>query len=97
MGISEIIGTHRHEIVKLAAQHGATNVRVFGSVAKGNATAESDVDFLVEWDYERMTDWGSAALYETLEAMLGRKVDIVSEKQLHPRVRERVLRESIAL
>ena len=97
MGIPEIIDSHRDEIIGLAAQHGTVKVRVFGSVAKGNATPDSDVDFLVEWDYERMTDWGSAALYEQLEVMLGRKVDIVSEKQLHSRVRERILQESVAV
>ncbi len=49
---------HRQEILRIAAKHGARNVRVFGSVARGEAHPESDVDLLVEWDLDRITAWG---------------------------------------
>jgi len=96
-GIEEILSDSREEILQLAAKHGAFNVRVFGSVARGEATPDSDVDFLVDWDYEHISDWGGAGLFEELEALLGRKVDIATEQQLRPGMRERIIKESIPL
>lgn len=87
----------RDAILALAEQHGASNVRVFGSVARGEATHDSDVDFLVDWDIQRMTAWGSAALFLELEKLLGHRVDIASESELPPRIRERALRENVPL
>ncbi len=96
-GIAEILADKREEILALAAEHGATNVRVFGSVARGEANETSDVDFLVDWDYARVSSWGGAGFGEALEALLGRPVDIATEKQLRAGIRERVLHECILL
>jgi hypothetical protein len=87
----------RDRILELAARHGAMNVRVFGSVARGTATPDSDIDFLVDWDYQRLTAWGSAGLWDELAALLGHPVDIASADELHWYVRDRVLREAVPL
>lgn len=97
LGIEDILADKREAILRLAAEHGATNVRVFGSVARGEATPDSDVDFLVDWDYGRVSSWGGAGLFAELEALLGRSVDIASESQLRPSMRARILKESVAL
>jgi predicted nucleotidyltransferase len=97
LGIEEVIGDKRDDIIALAYKHGASNVRVFGSVARGEATEDSDIDFLVDWDYERISSWGGAGLYIELEDLLGHKVDIGTESQLRPRIRERVLKECVRL
>lgn len=97
LGMEDVIGPYRDEILRIADRHGATQLRVFGSVARGEATAISDLDLLVTWDYERMTAWGSAGLWEELEALLGRPVDITSERGLNPLIREAVLAEAIPL
>ena len=93
MGIKEIIGDKRNEILKIASRHGATDVRVFGSVARGDARPDSDVDFLVKLE-PGVTLLGHAALVRELENYLGRKVDVISEMGLRQRVRHNVLREA---
>lgn len=93
MGIKEIIGEKRNEILKIASRHGAIDVRVFGSVARGDARPDSDVDFLVKLD-PGVTLLGHAALVRELENYLGRKVDVISEMGLRQRVRDNVLREA---
>lgn len=86
----------RNEIYRLAARHGATNVRVFGSVARGDEDERSDVDFLVEMGSGRsLLDLGG--LLVDLEELLGRRVDVVTEKGLRTRIRDRVLREAVPL
>jgi predicted nucleotidyltransferase len=87
------IAAKRAEILRVAALHGARNVRVFGSVARGEASAESDLDLLVDFDSGRSL-LDHAALQMDLEKLLGRRVDVASERGLRPRVRERVLREA---
>jgi len=96
-GIAEIIGDKRGEILRLAEQHGAFNVRVFGSVARGEATPDSDVDLLVEWDYSRLSPWGGVGFDMAVENLLGRRVDVVSEKTLHRLIRDQVLKEAVPL
>lgn len=87
---------HRDELVAVARRRGATNLRVFGSVARGDADASSDVDLLVDLDAGRsLVDLGG--LLVELSDMLGVDVDVVTEASLKPRVRERVLAEAIAL
>ena len=86
----------RDEILRVAAAHGARNVRVFGSVARGEADEASDVDFLVELETGRSL-LDHAGLWLALEALLGCKVDVVTERGLKPRMRDRVLREAITL
>jgi len=96
MGIEELLKAKRAEILRIAAQHGARNVRVFGSVARGEAGAGSDVDFLVEMEPGRsLLDIGG--LLMDLQDLLHRKVDVLTEAALHPRIRERVLREAVPL
>ncbi len=87
----------RDEILKIADRHGAFNVRVFGSVARGEADAQSDVDVLVDYDRTRRTPWFPMGLIEELETLLGCKVDVVTEKGLKSRIRERVLQEAVPL
>lgn len=96
MGINELLREKREEILKIAAKHGAYNVRIFGSVARGEATADSDVDFLVEIEQGRnLLD--RIALIQDLEALLGRKVDVAKPKNLHECIREKVLKEAVSL
>jgi hypothetical protein len=93
MGIAETISDKRTQILALAANYGALNVRVFGSVAKGTADENSDIDFLVELEPGRsLFDLGG--LLMALQELLGRKVDVVTEKGLHWYIKERVLSEA---
>lgn len=97
LGLREVIGDKRDEILRLAAKHGASNVRIFGSVARGEATAQSDVDFLVDWDLSRISAWGGVGLNLDLEALLGRRIDVTTVDSLHPLIRDQVLRDAITL
>jgi predicted nucleotidyltransferase len=92
----EALRDYRLVIVNLAAQYGAYNVRVFGSVARGEADLDSDVDFLVDLEMGRsLFDLGG--LLMDLQELLGCRVDVVTEKGLRQRIRDRVLREAVAL
>lgn len=86
----------RAEILAAAARHGATNVRVFGSVARGDADATSDVDFLVDFEPGRSL-LDLAGLLVDLEDLLGHPVDVVTEPGLKARIRQRVLAEAVAV
>lgn len=91
-----LIEEKRAEILRVAAAHGAHHVRLFGSAARGDDDAESDIDFLVEVEGGRsLLDLGG--LQAELEALLGRRVDVVTERGLKPCMRERVLREATTL
>jgi predicted nucleotidyltransferase len=93
MSWNEVLRRHRAEILRLAARHGARNVRVFGSVARGAADRRSDLDLLVDFEPGRgLLDHGG--LWLDLNALLGGKVDVVSARGLKPRIRRRVLREA---
>jgi len=93
MGVKDLLASKREEILRTAAKHGASNVRVFGSVARGEAGPESDVDLLVELEPGRSL-LDHVALLQDLEDILCLKVDVVNEKALHDRIRDRVLREA---
>ncbi len=95
IGIAQIIGKKREQVLQVAAKQGVYNVRVFGSVARGEATPESDVDFLV--DGLENAAWGGGRLLMELQAVLGRNVDLVSEQDLHPLMRDSILKEAIPL
>lgn len=84
----------REEILRIAAKYGARNVRIFGSVSRGEADEASDVDFLVELEAGRSL-FGLGGLQTDLEVFLGRHVDVVTEKGLKPRIRGRVLEEAV--
>jgi uncharacterized protein len=91
-----ILREQRAQILKIAQKHGARNIRVFGSVARGESLPDSDIDFLVELEPGRSLFDLGGLLYE-LQTLLGTDVDVVTEKGLRPRIRERVLREAVPL
>lgn len=88
---------YREQILRIAEEHGASNVRVFGSIVRDEATPESDVDLLVEQDWSRLSSWGGMGLIIALEDLLGCKVDVATLEELKPRIRERVLKEAVPL
>ena len=96
MTLQEIRASRRDQILRLAARRGARNVRVFGPVARGDSDEHSDVDFLVEMEPGR-TLFDLSGLLADLEALLQSRVDVVTEKGLRPRIRERVLGEAVPL
>jgi len=96
MNIAQLLKEKREEILRIAAKHGAHNVRVFGSAARGEDTPESDVDLLVELEPGRSL-LDHVALMQDLEDLLGRKVDVVSKKALHWYIRDRVLQEAMPI
>jgi predicted nucleotidyltransferase len=92
----ELLRRKRDDILRIAAQYGAYNVRIFGSVARGEADEKSDIDLLVNMESGRSL-LDLCGLLIDLEELLGRKVDVVTEKGLRDRIRNRVLNEAIAL
>jgi hypothetical protein len=96
MGIEEIINGRREDILRIAAKHGARRVRVFGSVARGEARPDSDVDFLVEMEHGR-SGFDLGGLLLDLEELLGRRVDVAEPEGLHWYVRDRILAEAVPL
>lgn len=96
MSINELLLEKREVILRTAAKRGAYNVRIFGSVARGEADEKSDIDILVDLEPGRsLFDLGG--LLMDLQDLLGHDVDVVTERGLRERIRERVLKEAIAL
>lgn len=96
MNLEQIIQAHREDILRIAARYGAYNVRVFGSVARGDTDAGSDVDLLVDLEPGRsLLDLGG--LLMELQDLLVCDVDVITEKGLRPRIRQYVLDEAVAL
>ena len=96
MTLLEQVQSKRGEILQLAARRGARNVRLFGSVARDEAGLDSDVDFLVDLEPGRsLLDLGG--LLMDLQSLLGRRVDVVTEAGLRPRIRPRILKEARSL
>lgn len=96
MNIGELLKEKREDILRIATQHGASKVRIFGSVARGEARPDSDVDFLVELEPGRSL-LDRVALIQDLEDLLGTKVDVATDKGLRDRVRDRILNEAVPL
>jgi predicted nucleotidyltransferase len=96
MGIADLLKFKRPEILRLAQAHGAHNVRIFGSVARGEARPESDVDFLVEMDSGRSL-LDLIELSQDLETLLQRKVDILTDQGLSPYLEQRIHAEAVPL
>jgi predicted nucleotidyltransferase len=93
MGTFDHLHACRDEILRLAVEFGARDVRIFGSAARGEDREDSDIDLLVRWDEQAsLTDW--AGFQQELERVLGRRVDVVSETGLHWYIRDRVLAEA---
>lgn len=96
MSQRQTIQQNRQAILNIARAHGLLNVRIFGSVARGEDTPNSDVDFLVDLETGRsLLDIGGALIQ--LEHLLQRKVDIVTERGLHWYLREKILKEAQAI
>lgn len=95
MGIDQLL-EKREEILRIAAKHGVRNVRIFGSVVRGEAGSGSDVDFLVEAGPDR-TPFFPGGLLADLQELLGCNVDIVTDKALHRTLRDQVLKEAVPL
>jgi len=96
MGVDTLLKNKRNEILRLAIEHGAKNVRIFGSVARGDARPDSDIDILIDLEPDRSLLDRIGLKYD-LEDLLGRKVDVVTEKALHTYIREKVLKQAVAL
>ena len=95
--IERLLKSKRDEILEIAARHGATNVRIFGSASRGEAREESDIDLLVDVGPGRTPTFFPGGLLADLEGLLGCKVDVVSERGIKPRIKERVLWEAVPL
>ena len=96
MKLAELVREKREDILRIAARHGASNARVFGSAARGEAGPESDVDFLVDIGPVH-SSWFSGGLMVDLEDLLGRRVDIATPDALHWFIPEQVLSEAKTL
>ena len=94
--VGDAIREKREAILRIAARHGASQGRLIGSVARGEARPDSDVDLLVTWN-EGTSLLDQAALMLELENLLGRKVDLASDGWVKPSIRESVYRDAIAL
>lgn len=93
MDVQTLLKSRRKEILDLASRNGAENVRVFGSVARGEDRPDSDIDFLVNLQSGRSL-LDLARLLRELKALLGRDVDVVTEAGLRARIKQRVLKEA---
>ena len=92
----EVLSQKRDDIKRIAARHGAINLRVFGSVARGQQRQDSDLDLLIDVG-PTTSSWFPAGLIIELENLLGCRVEVVTEKGLNPDLRERVLSEAIPI
>lgn len=91
-----LLEAHRDEVKALARRHGVTRIRVFGSMARGDADADSDVDFLIAVPLGTSA-LALGALLMDLQDLLGRRVDLVTERAVHPKLRARILAEAHTL
>ena len=96
MDTRTMLQVRRNDILSVAARYGARNVRVFGSVARGDARPDSDVDILVDMEPGR-SPFDLGGLLSELQTLLDVDVDVVTEKGLRPRIRAQVMREAVPL
>ena len=96
MDVNQLVRDKRTEILRIAERHGASDVRVFGSVARGEARPDSDVDFLVAAG-PRRTPFFPGGLIADLADLLGCNVEVVTADALHESIRDRVLSEAVPL
>jgi len=97
MTLNDLTPATKEKIKAIAAQHGAFNVRVFGSVVREQADRNSDLDLLVDYDLEKISPWFPVRLIRDLENLLGIKVDAVTSEGLKDRIRNQVLQECLTL
>ena len=93
---SKVLKNKREEILRIAASHGARNIRLFGSVSRGEAGRKSDVDILVRLELGRSL-LDIIAIKQDLEDLIGCEVDVVTENAISPYIREQVLKEAVSL
>lgn len=96
MTIEQLVKAKREEILRICTEHGVRTIRLFGSAARREADEASDLDFLVELEPGR-TIFDLGGLQYELQQFLGCRVDVVTERGLKARIRERVLREAVPL
>ncbi|MEW6532056.1 MAG: nucleotidyltransferase family protein [Thermodesulfobacteriota bacterium] len=96
MELDQLITSKRDQILHIARKHGADNIRLFGSAARGELGPSSDVDILVEMRSDH-SPWFPAGLIADLEELLGRRVHVVTVKALHPYIRDRVVQDAVPL
>jgi hypothetical protein len=96
MTLEDLLQAKREDILKVCARYGAHNVRVFGSVVRGEADEQSDIDLMVDFEPGRSL-LDHAGLWLALQELLGGKVDVVSSRGIKARIRERVLQEAVSL
>lgn len=97
MTLDDLTPALKEKIKEIAAQHGAFNVRIFGSVARGQADQNSNLDLLVNYDLNKISPWFPVRLIRDLENLLGIKVDVVTTEGLKDRIRKEVLQNSLIL
>jgi uncharacterized protein len=95
MNLSQIIKRKRRQVLEIAEGHGARNVRLFGSVARGETTATSDLDLLIDMEPGRSL-LDIVAIKQDLEELLRCKVDVVTEAAISPYLRDKVLQEAVS-
>jgi predicted nucleotidyltransferase len=93
MTLDQLLREKRDDIKRIAVRHGADNIRVFGSVARGEAGAESDIDILIDVG-PTTSSWFPAGLILDLEDLLGRRIEVITEEALNPELRDHVLGEA---
>jgi len=96
MDVADQLRERREKILRVTAKHGAGNVAVFGSVARGEETADSDIDFLLDIT-GKPTPWFPGGLVADLEELLGRRVQVVLRRSLSPLIRDSVLKDASPL
>lgn len=96
MAIAAILKDKREDILRITSTHGARNVRVFGSLARGDSAPDSDLDILITLDPDRSL-LDIIAVKQDLEDLLQVKVDVVTEAAISPYIREQVLKDAISL
>lgn len=96
MGVKELLESKKSEVMRLARIHGARDVRVFGSVARGDAGPDSDIDFLVDMESGRSL-LDLVAFWQELEDLLGRKVDVLTDGGVSPYLKDQIYSEAISL
>ncbi|MDF5727712.1 MAG: nucleotidyltransferase family protein [Rhizonema sp. PD38] len=97
MTLKELLQEKREEIISITAKHGAYNLRIFGSVARGEETPSSDIDLLIDYDLNKITAWFPSGLVQDLEILLNRQVDVVTTNSLHCFIQDKVFKEAIPL
>ena len=96
MKVHELLKRNRDDILQIASKHGVTDIRIFGSAARGESKEDSDIDFLIEVNGPT-TPWFPGSLVADLEKLLGRRVDVVEPEAIRKPLRERILREALPL